>query len=90
MNSFETKTANTVSVKVMEKSSGKLEIADYDGSSRKKPSFYTRPFHVKNVTKLVVPMIFLTTKKLLLYTILYNSYIVLSMKEYKSFCYNVD
>jgi hypothetical protein len=68
----------------MEKTRGKLEIADYDGSSSQKPYFYVRVFHIKNVTKLVVPMIFLNTKKLLLYTILYHSYTLLSMKEYKS------
>jgi hypothetical protein len=68
----------------MEKTSGKLETADYDGSSSQKPYFYVRLFHVKNIRKLVVPMIFLITKKFLLYTILYHSYTVLSTKEYKS------
>lgn len=72
----------------MGKTNGKLEIADYDSGSRKKPSFYVRIFHVNNVTKLVVPTIFLTTKKLLLYIIPYPSYTVLSMENYKSFFHN--
>jgi hypothetical protein len=61
---FGNKTASIVGAKSYGRNHSKLGITHYDEYNRKKPSFCVMYFHMYNVKKLMVPLVFVAIVKL--------------------------